>query len=313
MYYCCAVLSTLRRRSWLEYNSRRVLRTYEYPAYVLRPCVSLVVSVNLHCGTSAMQARVRCRSTANPVGSNINKSAPVESATTPAGLLGVRTSPQYHHHRSPAPHASGGISGALRRRLGAAAMIVSSLPATCAFGLGGAATSTAASGVLAGRAASAQQHLTRLARTHHIRSFALTSSTSSSSSGRLSLRVLRTAAGVGGDRSVGRAWSGYDSRKGGLRWAHLKYPDRSRGGGPGGSLLFSTKSDAPPPAAEAAVASAGGAAKASEGKGQGGGKGKGKGKGGGKKKAGAVAEDTPVAELRAVSTRGFCRVWIQRG
>lgn len=190
-------------------------------------------------------------------------------------------------------------------------MIAYSLPATCAFGLGGAATSTAAGGVMAGRAASAQQHLTRLARTHHIRSLALTSSTSSSSSGRLPSRLLRTAAGVGGDRSVGLAWSGNGSRKGPLRWAHLNYADRSRSGGARGSLLFSTKSDAPPPAAEAAVSSAGGAAKAAEGKGQGGGKGK--GKGGGKKKAGAVAEDTPVAELRAVSTRGSCRVWIQRG
>lgn len=219
---------------------------------------------------------------------------------------------------------SGGGCGNLRRRLGAAAMIVS-LPTSYAFGLvGNVATG---GGSVACRAASS--HMARFSRSANVHR--------SSASGR-SRRASCVAASAPGAAALPRMfsdrqnmhsdlgaypWASLPRRSGNERdssaaplWARTPLSSRGHAAHHSGRVgsrgaLFSTTSDVPPPAASAVEGSSSGPPQATKsnkgasggkgGKGGGGGKG---GKGGGKMKGGAVAEDTPVAELRAVSRVG---------
>lgn len=209
-------------------------------------------------------------------------------------------------------------------------MVVSSLPASYAFGL---VTAGAASGAVAAAGRTTTAHLarcsSRLSTSSAHRRYAggpsalgafdrsrraafgiapaaaaaAAPATATAIGADLLTATRRHTGGGIGDRSrsdravlpLRASVSGCSSRGG-----------RNAGSRSGRGALFSTTSDVPPADASAAAPAAAAVdGKAAQGKKGGGGSNKGKkggkaGGGGGKKKGGAPAEDTPVAELRTV-------------
>eukprot|EP00752_Nemacystus_decipiens_P018778 g16836.t1 len=277
-----------------------------------------------------MLSRTQCyRSNTSSPGSS---QQPRRAADTAAATPGRRSAATAAAAITSRGRGGGGIF-----RLGAAAMVVSSLPASYAFGMVTAGAATAS------RTATAA-HLARCSSARLSTSSARSSGGGGGGGGvggggRSALaafdRSRRSAFGIAPAAAVatsGELWSGATrSHSDGGGGSGSSSSNRPRGGGAGlprwtsswsgsgsdgravrvrarGGVLFSTTSDVPPSSAPAPAADAGAAAapvdgKTGQGKKGGGGGNKGKkggGGGGGKKKGGAPAEDTPVAELRAI-------------
>ena len=276
----------------------------------------------------------------------------------------TQCAPTSKRRNTVASRGSGGRGRNILRLGATAAMAVSSLPASYAFGAAAAAAAAAGgaggAACVTGRAA-ASANLSRFSRLAH-RTAVLDCSgpakggSSSSASDRArraafgfapSISTTASTAAAGGvaaKMSLGRHRARYTSASPiPVSWLPLSGMSRERDSAPGvvqlatasqsrggyhndrelhagaghrSRALFSAASDAPPSPPTATVpaeadsgsppqAAAVGQEKAAEGKKKGGGKGKkgAGGGGGGKKKKGAVADDTPVAELRAVRWR----------
>lgn len=294
---------------WRAHVSDSAMSTLGRIDNTLPPTPVLFFVSPVVCVCRAMHSHTQCHHTPLQLQHRLDTAANAAATTTAATI---------------ASRSRSGRGGILR--LGAAAMVVSSLPASYAFGLV-AAGSGAAAAAVGGRAGAAN-----LSRYCSSRLSALPTHGGSQSAPGGFDRSLRLsafgvfAAGEGRTMAAGRRIS-RRSKAGPLPlWTSSPsssafYPNggRIQGGGGGRARrrgLCSTTSDVAAASEGGGGGGSGGAAvpaavaekkpaKANKKKGGGGGGGGKKGgkAGGGKKKGGAPAEDTPVAELRAVRGR----------